>query len=152
MKTQITTVEIDNAKQSINLATEEARHILAQEAQDAKMVISSAAAAAVKVAQVQDKADHDLLIRVDEKLDALTLVTNKIQDGTSTRLDKVEAKVLALEQCHEQNDPQKIAKIAYDGLAWRRQFDVIWKVTLGLVGLISLILGIVIGTKDIIRF
>ena len=155
MKTT-TAVEIENAKQSIIAEREEARHVLAEETADAKRAVDVAAAEAIKVLGVQSKGDHDFLLifstEVKGKLDGLIKSVNDLANGTAARLDRIEARTLIIEKCHEEIDPQKIAKIAYDGLAWRKQYDVVWKITLALITLASIIVGIILGAKNIIRF
>jgi hypothetical protein len=157
MKTQtITTVELDNAKQSIIAEREEARQVLAAEAADAKKAINAAATEAVKVLGTQNKGDHDFLLifstEVKGKLDGLIKSVQDLANGTAARLDRVEARTLIIEKCHEEIDPHKIAKIAYDGLAWRKQYDVVWKITLALITLASIIVGIILGAEKIIKF
>jgi len=155
MKTT-TTVEIENAKQSITLAKEEARQVLAQEAADAKKAINAAAAEAIKVVGTQKNGDHDFLLtfstEVKGKLDGLIASVKDLSTGTAARLDRVEGRVASLERCNEEINPKKVAEVAYQGLAWRKQYDVIWKITIAFIGLVSVIVGIILGTKNIIRF
>ena len=101
MKTKsITTVEVDNAMQSISQAKEEARHILAQEALDAKKVIESATAEALKINNTKSSADHDLLIRVDTKLDQLSLDVAALTDGTAKRIALLESTKLDIKDSY----------------------------------------------------
>ena len=49
--------------------------------------------------------DHDLLIRLDEKVDVLVLQIQTLNDGITERIGKLEVRMTAVEKVHDQVDP-----------------------------------------------
>ena len=69
---------------------QQAKHTIALAAEDAVRAIAVAASAANDT----KSNDHDLLLRVDTKLDLLTTTVNQLQDGTAKRISTLEAEKL----------------------------------------------------------
>jgi hypothetical protein len=69
---------------------QQAKHTIALAAEDAVRTIAVAAS----TANSTKGNDHDLLLRVDTKLDLLTTTVNQLQDGTAKRISTLEAEKL----------------------------------------------------------
>jgi hypothetical protein len=74
--------------------TERSKHEIATAASDAIKVISAAAAEAVKVASKQDGSDHDLIIKLDTKMDSLSDQIRDLKDSNTRRIDSLEKEKL----------------------------------------------------------
>lgn len=75
---------------------EQSKHEIATAAQDAIKVIANAAAEAVKVSARQDNNDHDLIIKLDTKLDGLSEQIRDIKDTNVKRIETLEKEKLNL--------------------------------------------------------
>ena len=69
---------------------QQAKHTIALAAEDAVRAIAVAASTASN----KSGNDHDLLLRVDTKLDLLTTTVNQLQDGTAKRISTLESEKL----------------------------------------------------------
>lgn len=49
--------------------------------------------------------DHDLLIRLEAKLDQVILDVKDLKDGTSMKIANLEIRMNEIEDCHKQIDP-----------------------------------------------
>lgn len=67
---------------------------IAAAAEEALKVIANAAAEALKVTKNANGNDHDLLQRLDEKVDSIILQIKEINDGTANRINKLEQEKL----------------------------------------------------------
>ena len=92
-----TTVETDSVIKSITQATEEARHVLAQEAADAKKVINEATAEACKIKNTKQDGDHDLIVELRVRMEDLKNAIQALTDGTAKKIDDHEKRILDLE-------------------------------------------------------
>ena len=70
-----------------NTDVEQAKHTIAMAAEDATRTIAAAAAAA---ANSKSGSDHDLIIRLDTKMDGLSDQITKLDSGTSARITNLE--------------------------------------------------------------
>ena len=69
---------------------QQAKHTIALAAEDAVRAIAVAA----NTDSNKSGNDHDLLLRVDTKLDLLTTTVNQLQDGTAKRISTLESEKL----------------------------------------------------------
>ena len=69
---------------------EEAKDAISKAEERAKKAIADAAAEAMKVRNAEHDGDHDLLIRLDTKLDQLATAVKELQDGTTRRISNLE--------------------------------------------------------------
>lgn len=92
---------IDKAAQDavkvISDAAKTATTAIATAALDATKLLASNAAEAVKLTEKKDGTDHDLLQRLDEKVDGLKIDIKEIKDGTSAKISDHEVRINALE-------------------------------------------------------
>lgn len=77
-----------------------AQSLLASQTSDAVHAIQAAAEDALKVTSVQKGNDHDLLIRVDTKLDQLSGDVKSLSDGTASRIACLEADKLDIKDSY----------------------------------------------------
>jgi hypothetical protein len=70
--------------------SEQTEHKIATAANDAIKVIANAAAEAVKVAAKSDGSDHDLIIKLDTKMDGLSDQIKTLDNNTTKRIDALE--------------------------------------------------------------
>jgi hypothetical protein len=101
MTKQTPSTQIEHAAASavevISLAAGKATTAIADAALQATKLLATQAAEANKVMTTQnnkDGNDHDLLLRVDTKLDLLTTTVNNLQDGTAKRISTLETEKL----------------------------------------------------------
>jgi hypothetical protein len=73
-----TTSQIENAIKLISTAAQEAVRTISAAAAEAKAVVNVNAADAARVLATTNSGDHDLLQRVDTKVDALIITVDKI--------------------------------------------------------------------------
>ena len=62
----------------------------------------------VENTQKLQRSDHDLLIRLESKVDQLGLDIKDVKDGTSRRISDLEAKMNLMEKIRDQYDPVKL--------------------------------------------
>lgn len=77
-KSKQTTQDIQEAIKAISSAAAEAVRTISQAAAEAKSVVSANASDAARVLAVTNSGDHDLLQRVDTKVDALKDAVEKL--------------------------------------------------------------------------
>ncbi len=78
------------ATKSIANAAESAAKLIANNAESAAKVVANAEAAALRVANVKGPDDHDLLIRIETRMEGLKADIKELKDGTSKRIDELE--------------------------------------------------------------
>lgn len=88
----------DCAKINIELAAEQAVSVIASAADTAAKVIASSAAEAVKVVNTQNSLDHDLLIRIETRMESLRTDIKELKDGTSSQIDDHEKRLQKIEK------------------------------------------------------
>lgn len=101
--------------------------------------------------------DHDLLIRLDEKMNALSKEFKDYGDGAKTdiilikkRADDQEKRIDAIEEFHTSlNAPLLVKQIQADH-EWINGYKKTYKIMLALVGLIGIIVGIIAGLTNFI--
>lgn len=88
------------AKWQVEKAAQEAVDVIAAAAKQAAQVIASAAATAIEVnnkKNAEGNNDHDLIIKLDTKMDAMQASIDKINDGTSAQMSDKETRIRRLE-------------------------------------------------------
>lgn len=88
------------AKWEIEHAAQEAVKVIAQAAGDAAKVVASAAAEAIKISNAKNAEgnnDHDLIIKLDVKLDSLKDDISKLGDGTAKTISDHEDRIRTVE-------------------------------------------------------
>ena len=88
----------DEALKVISHAEGEATVRLASAAKDAGSLIAAQAEAALKVVAEQNDADHTLLIRLEERMEALKIALKEIKEGLIRRVDNHEERIICLEK------------------------------------------------------
>ena len=88
----------DFAKINIELAAEQAVAVIASAAEAASKVIASSAEEAVKVVNTQNSLDHDLLIRIETRMESLRTDIRELKDGTTTQIDDHEKRLQKIEK------------------------------------------------------
>ena len=92
-----TSKEIENAVQAISAAVAEAVKTISSAAAEAKNVVAvnaQNAAKALEISSVKDGSDHDLLQRLDQKVDNIQTTVNKLTDRDVNYITKDEHKTL----------------------------------------------------------
>lgn len=93
--------------------------------------------------------DHDLLIRVDQKVDNLIDSMDKLSDGMTKELADHELRINAIEKVHEELNPTEIAKTVQKNSQWINDFKITWKVLLFISSAISSIIGFILAVITI---
>lgn len=78
--------------------------------------------------------DHDLLIRLESKVDGLVIDIKDLKDGTSQKIADHEARLKVIELSHEKIDPEKAIEELHLASQWIHDFKLTWKITLGIAG------------------
>lgn len=89
--------DIQEAIRAISTAADDAVKTISQAAAAAKSVVSANAADAAKVLSVANSGDHDLLQRVDQKVDGLVTDVKTLNDGVTTKIADHETRIRLLE-------------------------------------------------------
>lgn len=89
--------------------------------------------------------DHDLLIRVDAKVDNLALDVKDLKDGFSARLVTVENKITQYDKILAEYSPEPIVKQLHENTQWIRDFKTTNRVVIGLFTFLAFLAGI-LGT------
>ncbi len=95
----------------------------------------------VNVQQPMLSTDHDILIRLVEKVDALKDDIKDIRDGTSKRLEVVEAKVESHDKMLQTYDPTVLVPQFQVVAQQFHDFTVRYKLILTILGILSPIVG-----------
>jgi|GEM_PF-4163650 hypothetical protein len=100
--------------------------------------------------------DHDLLIRVDQKLSQLSLDVVKATDGLVSRVSVLEAKAIGYDKTLAEYPPSKLVQMLMTHEKWISEFKITWKQTIslaiGLGSFITFILTAILGIFHIIVF
>lgn len=82
---------------AIGNAADLAVKLIASNAEAAAKVVSTAAAESAKAANMKGQDDHDLLIRIETRMEGLKADIKELKDGTSTQLIDHETRIKKLE-------------------------------------------------------
>ena len=86
-----------NSKNKVESAAGEALRVIATAATEATRVVAHAAAEAVKVLDAKGAIDHDLLIELKTRMEALKDDIKDLKDGTNVRIEDHEVRITSLE-------------------------------------------------------
>ena len=86
--------DTENAKQEIAQAVRDAIKLLSTAAQEAARKIANDAAIAAKVVDTKHADDHDMIVRLDTKMDLLSTDIRDLKDGITKRIDNLEKEKL----------------------------------------------------------
>src|SRR3990167_1344408 len=79
--------------------------------------------------------DHDLLLKVDGKVDRLIVDVRDLKDGISQRMNLLEARMESYEKLATVSDPDRRLKEHDDMYSWMKEIKRTWKLLLaGAVG------------------
>jgi hypothetical protein len=101
LNTKITTMTLQkqlthsDAVDVIAQAASAATAAIAQAAEAAAKVVANAATEAAKIANAKGQDDHDLLIRIETRMEGLKSDIKELKDGTSKRIDCLESEKLS---------------------------------------------------------
>ena len=80
--------------------------------------------------------DHDVLIRVDSKVDRLSLDVKDLKDGVGQRMNALEVRMDIADKLAIVSDPERRLKEHDQMFAWMKEIKRTWKLLLaGAVGL-----------------
>lgn len=86
--------------------------------------------------------DHDLLIRLDQKMNQLSEDMKGMKDGLSSRVAILESKAIAYDQLLVEYPPAKNVEQLRTNTKWIDDFKLTWRI----------ILGMSIGVSSVITF
>lgn len=89
---------IDVTASNIARSAREAVQVIAAAAQEAAKVVANAAAESVKVVNLKSEGDHDLLIRIETRMEGLKEDISEIKSGTSVKIADHEIRLIGLEK------------------------------------------------------
>lgn len=100
--------------------------------------------------------DHDLLIRVDQKLSQLSLDVGKTNDGLTSRIGTLEGKISIYDRTLAEYPPGKLTPMLLAHDKWINDFQITWKTRLalatGMGSLITFILTALLAIFHIVNF
>lgn len=89
---------------------------IADAASEALKVIANAAAEALKTTNANNSNDHDLIIKLDTKMDSLKEDIKALADGTNTKMNDHEARLRVIEK--ESEDHVIVKKVVYGAVGF----------------------------------
>lgn len=87
----------ETSQNKIEQAAQSAIKVLADAANEATRAIATAAGEATKLVNITSSADHDLLIKLETKMDGLKEDIRLLSDGTAKQINDHEIRLNALE-------------------------------------------------------
>lgn len=100
-------------------------------------------------AQIQEldkmqREDHDLLIRLESKVDSLIVDVKDMKDGISQRLADHDTRLRAMEKIMEDVNPNLRVKQHDELWQWRHDFQLTWKIVIGIAAFIGSLVSFII--------
>jgi len=86
------------------------REAVREEARSGIKVIADAASEALKVTNIKNSNDHDLLIKISTQMERLNSDVNEIKSGTSGKIDEHEKRLKCIETTLAENNGGKNEK------------------------------------------
>ncbi len=93
--------------------------------------------------------DHDLLIRLDQKVDNLIISMDKLNDGTTQQLAQHDLRINALEKLHEELNPKEIATQVKDNTDFIKSFKITWRLMIFTTSIISAVISFILALVTI---
>lgn len=90
------------------------------------------------------RADHDLLIRLETKVDQIVIDIKEVKDGTKAQLISLDQRVKAMEELRDKLAPVELHKMILEDHQWIHDFNLKWKIILGIAGTIGAIVSFLI--------
>ena len=104
----------------------------------------------------QQLSDHDLIVRLDTKMDQLSVDVKDLKDGTSATLSQHESRIAAIERVHDEVNPLQALKQIREVAEEQHDFKIVWKfiiaLAIGLSSAITLILSSIFQILHIFSF
>jgi hypothetical protein len=91
-------IDVDLAKKEIAQAAAEAIKVITQAAGEATKVVVDAATVSAKVLNLKNADDHDLLTRLETKMEGLKEDIKELKDGTTIKIADHEKRLFDLEK------------------------------------------------------
>lgn len=85
--------------------------------------------------------DHNLMIRLEAKVDGLIIDIRNLKDGTGQKLTEYESRIKALEKVHEEINPLRVAQEFQEVQQQVRDFRTIWKFMISIASIIGGVIG-----------
>jgi len=92
----------------------------------------------------QSMTDHDMLIRLDTKVDSVIDNFKSLQDGMQARLLTVESKIRDIDAVHAQVDPLGSKKQIQEDAEWIHDFKLRWKFIVFLIGFLGGVASVIL--------
>lgn len=89
---------------NINEEAARAVSVISVAAENAARVIANSAAEALKITNVANTADHDLLIRLETKMESLKVDIRDLKDVTNIKVNDHELRISALEKSENRHE------------------------------------------------
>ena len=87
------------------------------------------------------RTDHDLLIRLESKVDSLIVDVKEVKDGTNTQLTDHETRIRVVEKVHEEVNPIQTVKEFRELQQQMHDFKTIWKFVITVASVIGGVIG-----------
>lgn len=89
------------------------------------------------------RTDHDTLIRVEAKVDALIADVKEMKDGTNLKLIDHEGRLKSLEKIVDETNPEVRVKQVDELVQWKHDFSLTYKVIITIASVIGAMVGFV---------
>ena len=90
--------------------------------------------------------DHDMLIRLETKLDGVAIDIKEVKEVTTIRLSNLENRVNELEKLRDELNPREVVKKVNEVYQRQYDFQLTWKVVVAVAAGIGGIVGFLIST------
>ena len=85
--------------------------------------------------------DHDLLIRLDTKLEQLSEDIKEMKNTQAHRIESTEKRITNLEDIIQNMNPEQIKKTVDENAVWIHDFKLTWKTTMAIASTIGAVVG-----------
>ena len=89
--------------------------------------------------------DHDLLIRLDTKLERLSEDIKEMKNTQASRIGSVEQRITSLEDTIQNSSPKNSRTLTEANAAWIHDFKLTWKTMMTLASAIGAVVGFIIS-------
>ena len=91
------------------------------------------------------RSDHDTLLRLEVKVDALIADVKELKDGTNLQLTEHELRIRIIEKVHEEINPLQVVQEFKEVQLKIRDFQTIWKFVVTIAGAVGGIIGFILS-------
>lgn len=92
---------------------------------------------------LEKTSDHDLLIRLDTKLERLSEDIKEMKNTQASRIGLAEQRITILEDTFQETNPKRLKELTEANSVWIHDFKLTWKTMMTLASAIGAVVGFV---------